>query len=63
VFVALELLAQSGFGDKVTLKNGKVLENVRTIVTTDSLVVTGTDGITTVYNKREVAEVKKSDKK
>lgn len=56
-----ELSAQSkGFNDTVILKNGTVLTGVKAVVTKDSLVVTTSEGETSVFTKKEVSEVKKS---
>ncbi|MBP9888294.1 MAG: DUF1566 domain-containing protein [Leptospiraceae bacterium] len=54
------LSAQSkGFNDTVILKNGTVLNGVKAVVTKDSLVVTTSEGETSVFTKKEVSEVKK----
>ncbi len=54
------LSAQSkGFNDTVILKNGTVLSGVKAVVTKDSLVVTTSEGETSVFTKKEVSEVKK----
>ncbi len=56
------LSAQSkGFNDTVILKNGTVLSGVKAVVTKDSLVVTTSEGETSVFTKKEVSEVKKGD--
>lgn len=55
------LSAQSkGFNDTVILKNGTILSGVKAVVTKDSLVVTTSEGETSVFTKKEVSEVKKS---
>jgi hypothetical protein len=54
------LSAQSkGFNDTVILKNGTILNGVKAVVTKDSLVVTTSEGETSVFTKKEVSEVKK----
>jgi hypothetical protein len=54
------LSAQSkGFTDTVILKNGTVLNGVKAVVTKDSLVVTTSEGETSIFTKKEVSEVKK----
>jgi hypothetical protein len=59
-FTYAGLSAQSkGFNDTVILKNGTVLTGVKAVVTKDSLVVTTSEGETSVFTKKEVSEVKK----
>ncbi len=61
LLICSELVAQSKeFTDIVILKNGNILNGVKTTVTKDSLVVNTNDGQTTVYKKKEVAEVKRN---
>jgi hypothetical protein len=49
------------FKDRVVLKNGTVLDNVRVTVTVKDLVIETQDGITNVYKKSEVSSVTKGD--
>jgi hypothetical protein len=46
-------------GDTIILRNGQTIENAKSVVTKDQLVVTDSTGKITVYKKSEVSEVKK----
>lgn len=50
---------KSEFNDIVVLKNGDILDGVKTVVTAKELVVTDSQGNTTVYPKKDVLSVKK----
>jgi len=49
----------SNFNDVVSLKNGEILTEVKAAVTGDSVVVTTKDGKVSVYNKKDIAGIKK----
>lgn len=51
--------SNTGFNDIVVLKNGDILDGVKTVVTAKELVVTDSQGNTTVYPKKDVLSVKK----
>ncbi|HMV42920.1 MAG TPA: hypothetical protein PK079_24180 [Leptospiraceae bacterium] len=51
-----------GFNDSVKLKNGKILENVKTVTIKDAIVAVDSSGVANVYSKKEVLEVVKNGK-
>ncbi len=52
-------LASGSFTEIVTLRNGDILDHVKTKVTIDSVEVTDATGKTTVYKKKEIFSVKR----